>query len=183
MSEPYSEDEHVEFMNTLVERTGDEWDDDTDMESIVIRYVRHLEDEVQRLGGCRRPNCWWDDGDNCDHGYLRVDVAPDGVGMIATERRRQVEVEGWTPDHDDEHDACEMAMAAASYIWHTVGQVNGVCWPVEEFEEERPDLPPAWPWHPDWWKPGDPVRNLAKAGALIAAEIDRLQRRSTDGVG
>ena len=30
----------------------------------------------------------------------------------------------------------------------------------------------------EWWKPSiDPVRNLAKAGALIAAEIDRLQRQ------
>jgi hypothetical protein len=35
-----------------------------------------------------------------------------------------------------------------------------------------------WPWDPSWWKPSpDPIRNLVKAGALIAAEIDRLQRR------
>jgi hypothetical protein len=34
-----------------------------------------------------------------------------------------------------------------------------------------------WPWDQDWWKPSpDPIRNLVKAGALIAAEIDRLQR-------
>ena len=31
-----------------------------------------------------------------------------------------------------------------------------------------------WPWPPEFWKPSDdPVRNLVKAGALIAAEIDR----------
>ncbi len=35
----------------------------------------------------------------------------------------------------------------------------------------------SWPWDEEWWKPdNDAVRNLAKAGALIAAEIDRLQR-------
>ena len=34
-----------------------------------------------------------------------------------------------------------------------------------------------WPWSDKWWKPSDdPVRNLVKAGALLAAEIDRLQR-------
>ena len=33
-----------------------------------------------------------------------------------------------------------------------------------------------WPWHRCWWKPSDdPIRNLVKAGALLAAEIDRLQ--------
>jgi hypothetical protein len=33
-----------------------------------------------------------------------------------------------------------------------------------------------WPWNDDDWKPSpDPIRNLVKAGALIAAEIDRLQ--------
>jgi hypothetical protein len=42
-------------------------------------------------------------------------------------------------------------------------------------------IPRPWPpsWSYNWWKPSDdPIRNLVKAGALIAAEIDRLQRRS-----
>jgi hypothetical protein len=34
-----------------------------------------------------------------------------------------------------------------------------------------------WPWEWSFWKPRDPVRNLVIAGALIAAEIDRLQRK------
>jgi hypothetical protein len=35
-----------------------------------------------------------------------------------------------------------------------------------------------WPWDREWWKPtpNNRIRELAKAGALIAAEIDRLQR-------
>lgn len=45
----------------------------------------------------------------------------------------------------------------------------------------RASTPRYWPWEPGWWKPGkgnsyaDRVRELVKAGALIAAEIDRLQ--------
>lgn len=86
-----------------------------------------------------------------------------GVGLIAAERQRQVEVEGWTPDHDDEHDDGQMARAAARYA---MGQ------------DERDHYGYAWPWDWKWWKPTprNRVRELVKAGALIAAEIDRLQR-------
>ena len=39
-----------------------------------------------------------------------------------------------------------------------------------------------WPWGSEYWKPSeDPVRNLVKAGALIAAEIDRLNRAKAKG--
>ena len=37
-------------------------------------------------------------------------------------------------------------------------------------------VPRDWPWEPEAWKPTYPVRDLVKAGALIAAEIDRLER-------
>ena len=47
--------------------------------------------------------------------------------------------------------------------------------PTDYRNEEPPD---SWPWALGWWKPGtDPIRNLEKAGALIAAEIDRLLRK------
>lgn len=91
---------------------------------------------------------------------------PDGAGLIAIERKRQVECEGWTPEHDDTHDKEELARAA-------------VCYATPEYD--RPYLPSCiWPWDPSWWKPmpTDRVRELVKAGALIAAEIDRLSRSS-----
>lgn len=86
-----------------------------------------------------------------------------GVELIAAERQRQIEKEGWTASHDDDHDDGELALAAACYANPT----RGVSFP-----------PNFWPWAEEWWKPspGDRVRELVKAGALLAAEIDRLQR-------
>ena len=81
-----------------------------------------------------------------------------GVELIAAERQRQMDVEGWTPEHDAEHDAGEILDAA-------------ICYAVPRFAVKY------WPWGRQWWKPSDdPIRNLVKAGALIAAEIDRLRR-------
>lgn len=94
-----------------------------------------------------------------------------GIERIAYERRRQVEREGWTPEHDDEHCFGELSGAACSYAEAASRQVG----------EDRPlaALRPnqLWRWSAEWWKPSeDPVRNLEKAGALIAAEIDRILR-------
>jgi hypothetical protein len=85
-----------------------------------------------------------------------------GVELIAAERERQVTEEGWTPEHDDQHKGGQLAEAAACYAVQASGGT------VTRYD---------WPWESKWWKPGDPLRGLVKAGALIAAEIDRLQRR------
>ena len=95
-----------------------------------------------------------------------------GVGMITDERLRQIKVEGWTPEHDDEHKDGELAEAASCYAY------------VSNYEHpQNVRVPEDWPWDRKWWKPSaDPIRNLVKAGALIAAEIDRLKRkRQTNG--
>ena len=90
---------------------------------------------------------------------------------VAAERRRQIEAEGWTPEHDDEHSVGELAKAAACYALVSAGF--------------NPDATiTVWPWHRLWWKPSDKRRNLVKAGALILAEIERLDRMAErqDGV-
>jgi hypothetical protein len=98
-----------------------------------------------------------------------------GADLIAAERQRQVEAEGWTTHHDDwEHRDGELVLAAFCYLTKYGALING----------ERcgdPDPPDGWPWDASWWKPSSPIRNLVKAGALIAAEIDRLQRAHSDG--
>ena len=48
-------DGHDEFVTALLEHAPGEWDDDAAAESIAFDYVRHLEGEVDRLGGSRRP--------------------------------------------------------------------------------------------------------------------------------
>lgn len=96
------------------------------------------------------------------------------LGDVAAERRRQIEAEGWTPEHDDAHANDVMAQAAICYADpnpHMVPQADlGGRFPP------RPWYPAGWPWSPDWWKPTTRRRNLVKAAALLIAEIDRLDR-------
>lgn len=101
-------------------------------------------------------------------GETTVEAALDGIAIIAAERRRQLERENWTPEHDDEHGRGEMAIAGACYA--VVGTDASVQYPDDDPEGS------GWPWGGRWFKPKDDIRNLARAGALIAAEIDRLLR-------
>lgn len=88
--------------------------------------------------------------------------ASEGARRITAERERQMADEAWTPEHDDTHDQGELAVAAAAYALH------GIAVPTSPAQ--------LWPWEPEGWKPKDKLRNLERAGALIAAEIDRLCR-------
>jgi hypothetical protein len=95
-----------------------------------------------------------------------------GLELIAEERERQVSKGGWTALHDQGHHRGEIAMAAASYAACAGAQVRFHRSDMSDIEP-----PSQWPWGSKWWKPSDdPVRTLTKAGALIAAEIDRIQR-------
>lgn len=92
-----------------------------------------------------------------------------GIELIAEERARQVSKEGWTPEHDDDHDNGSLAAVAAQYALIAREQVLGDKGPFAP-------TPGLWPWDVEWFKPKDSIRNLVRAGALIAAEIDRIQR-------
>jgi hypothetical protein len=95
-----------------------------------------------------------------------------GIEIIQQERERQISKEGWTPEHDDQHTAGELAQAASCYAL-------AAAYDAEGWDPRRVIDVHSWPWAYEWWKPGGgPIRNLAKAGALIAAEIDRLQRKA-----
>lgn len=88
---------------------------------------------------------------------------------IVAERQRQVEQEGWSPEHDDEHDGGELMAAARCY--------SGLHHPSGRGVPRREDgTPLGWPWDAEWWKPKDAERDLARAGALLLAERDRLDR-------
>ncbi len=91
--------------------------------------------------------------------------------LINQERERQKKVEGWTPEHDDKHKNGELAYAASAYAGPVFHERPG------QTLNLTIDPPIQWPWK-DGYKPtpDDPIRQLVKAGALIVAEIERLQR-------
>lgn len=86
-----------------------------------------------------------------------------GASLILEERRRQIEEEGYDAMHDRHHTPQDLCRAAAAYALH----------------EDHTDLVAdgarnLWPWGARFWKPKGHLRNLVRAGALIAAAIDRL---------
>jgi hypothetical protein len=108
-----------------------------------------------------------------------------GVQLIAAERKRQIKEEGWTAEHDTQHPRGALAKAAICYAA-----------PDRVFELMEDnfgyDFRDPWPWDQRWDKRerdkqtdeliphknltlDQRIRNLVKAGALIAAEIDKLQ--------
>lgn len=96
---------------------------------------------------------------------------------VMAERRRQVEAEGWTPEHDDKHADGELAQAAACYIDQAVGRAH-----LPSAAYKADDVHDCWPWSPEWWKPTTPRRDLVKASALLLAEIERLDRAAASTI-
>ena len=73
-----------------------------------------------------------------------------GVQLIYAERERQISVKGYNSEHDDAHSDGQLTMLAEKYIFGCNTKVGSTT--------------------------GERIKELSKAGALIAAEIDRLQR-------
>jgi hypothetical protein len=94
---------------------------------------------------------------------------------VLAERQRQISEEGWTPEHDDEHVNGELAQAAACYADYSVLGEDMI---IELSDDGKP-VPGGWPWASSWWKPKDPRSDLVRAGALILAEIERLDRQQS----
>jgi hypothetical protein len=103
---------------------------------------------------------------------------------IADERWRQMSVEGWTAEHDDEHDEGEMGDAAAYYAYHRPAIDAGNGDGTDDITLGDSLLRLLWPetWHHDWAKKSSKPRRrqLIIAAALIVAEIERLDRASAD---
>lgn len=85
-----------------------------------------------------------------------------GFGLILIHRERAKQLKRYDSKHDDEHKFGELRVAAIAYLLSPdIGGEGSVdCWP---FERES-------------FKPGVGIEPLVKAGAMIAAEIDRLLR-------
>lgn len=94
-----------------------------------------------------------------------------GIELIAQERQRQIEVEGWTPSHDAKHTEGELANAAAYYA-----MTDDLISFIDDKWGNDMHLY-IWPFDLKWLKrtPKNRIKELQKSGALIAAEIERLQ--------
>ena len=96
-----------------------------------------------------------------------------GIEIIAKERKRQIEEEGYSAAHDDKHDCGELADAAACYL--ISNSSKSVLDMSSTWDEQWLRI---WPFDLKYLKltPEDRIRELAKGGAFVAAEIDRLKR-------
>lgn len=92
------------------------------------------------------------------------EIVSRGVSLIGAERARQIQAEGYTPAHDHDHEDGSLAMAAAVYAEKST-----------DFNGKRFPRLVGWPWRDEDFKPTTRLACLVKAGALIAAEIDRLE--------
>lgn len=95
----------------------------------------------------------------------------EGVKLITKERERQIDVKGWSEEHDKQHNRGELSDLAACYAlrpyWRkriSTPMINPFA-----FKDFKPD-------------PNNRVRELTKAGALIAAEIDRLLNKESEDI-
>lgn len=101
-------------------------------------------------------------------------VKSDGVAAIAQERTRQVVTEAMTAQGDAGYRRGQLAYAALAYL-----QLSA----MELRDGGRAHIatasPPAcWPWDASWWKPRDVRRDLVRAGALIAAQLDAIDQQA-----
>ncbi|MEW3614809.1 hypothetical protein [Pseudomonas aeruginosa] len=135
------------------------------------------EPDEDKCPGCGSENCMAAACPECGGRYDLVAEAnitapagqvPQAWLDVQAERRRQVEAEGWTPEHDDEHSHGQMARAAACYA------LAGSSAPNDGTAALLVSL--AWPWDEQWWKPSTARRDMVKACALGLAEIERLDR-------
>ncbi len=135
------------------------------------------EPDEDKCPGCAGENCMAAACPECGGRYDLVAEAnitapagqvPQAWLDVQAERRRQITAEGWTPEHDDEHDNGEMARAAACYA------LAGSSAPSDGTAALLVSL--AWPWDEQWWKPSTARRDMVKACALALAEIERLDR-------
>lgn len=96
-----------------------------------------------------------------------------GIMLIAAERIRQIDEEDFDERYDRRWTTGQLTQAAMCYAAEDIRFKGYELYHKASAAEHSEPL--FWPWNSRWWKPKDRKRNLVKAGALIAAEIDRLE--------
>lgn len=127
----------------------------------------------------------WSPAAAFDEGHeLLSDLEKVGAHRIAVERGRQIAQEGYSLEHDDRHGLGELLLEAIRFAISAYLEANDVPPEVSQYlqalifrELARACYGSAYPEPLCTLKPATPERHLEKAGALIAAEIDRLLRK------
>ena len=109
-------------------------------------------------------------------GALGGQAELDAIELVLAERIRQMDVEGWSPAHDDrERREGQLAAAGASYALavHQKALVHARTGSLDV----KPSAPhPRWPFSPLAWKPAGMRRMTVKGTALVLAELARQVR-------
>lgn len=100
-----------------------------------------------------------------------------GIQLITEERERQIKI-GYDEKHDSQHSVRVLVDAAVNYassalIGLTAENLDGPTAMYFKLKLKE--------YHPSGWefKPSTNIRDLVKAGALIAAAIDRINSKLT----
>lgn len=156
----------------------DGWDEE--VENVIAGEVTHT---CQKTEVEKRPDQLDEDGQDADGNYWAEEwdekcnydliplctPTPQAWLDVLAERRRQVEAEGWTPEHDNEHVDGKIAEEAAGFL------MNG-----------QSPHPWNWSWkhkHPDSPTRSPRRRQLVIGVALGLAEIERLDRAAGPAQG
>lgn len=109
----------------------------------------------------------------CEKAEKLLELKGKGIKLIAKERIRQIEEKSWTPAHDDEHtDGALRVVAAMCACDGTDAKV------IDPLDRDFGIIKR----HGYLGKEPDEIHLLSVAGALIAAEIDRLLRFKKEDV-
>ena len=108
--------------------------------------------------------------------HIRRPLSPFMQAVVA-ERYRQMEAEGWSHKHDDDHPKGQLAQAGAAYL---IGP-DRKTYTDYEGDEEAVTVSGRliFPWDIEWWKPKEYRRNLVRGCALAIAEGERFDRLKT----
>ena len=96
------------------------------------------------------------------------------VRDLLAERRRQVREEGRALERDDQYTEGQLAQASSAYAFWADPRGASQDDPIDYLNSTPTGL---WPWAKEYWKPTSQRLMLIKAGALILAEIERLDRQ------
>lgn len=97
-----------------------------------------------------------------------------GANIIMKERLRQIEKFDWSLDHDDQYAHGELLIYAQYWLSMPLPECDIARATAKDYLQGLDQSG----WEDEWFKYDErtPIERLARAGALVAAEIDRVNR-------